>query len=227
MPTLLDMPAVVLGQIAQGLASKERLRLHLLVCKSLSVGGALEESFWSRAMMCHLERFMPASLYYDGPDNRSNEGLRGLTGRDRFPDQAAECDARLLEALQAAGVAGVTWTGDLYSTFFPSVHTAAHVVLPPDLAREIEDRSLTHVHYARFARSLACEGCGEDAQRQCAGCGELQCLSCCVRCSEDKPRADYRAPFAIGPDGRRVYPTIRTTCPFVLCQVSSYMSILP
>jgi hypothetical protein len=227
MPTLLDLPAVVMDRIAQGLTSKETLRLHLLVCKSLSVGGAMEEGFWSRALMDQLKGFRPASLYYDGPDNCSNDRLKGLTGRDRFPEQAEVCDGRLSEALQAAGVNGVTWTGEWRTLkvnyTFMSFHTAAHVVLPPDVAQLMANRSITHEHYARFTRAFECGDCREDAQRQCAGCGMLLCIACCVRCSEDWPRPDEseEGPYIDGPShASRVYTvTLPTICPFVLCQV--------
>jgi hypothetical protein len=224
MPILLDLPAVVMGRIAQGLTSKEILRLHLLVCKSESM--SLEEGFWSRALMDQLRRFRPASLYYDGPANCSNDRLKGLTGRDRFPDHAEVCDGRLAEALQAAGVSGVTWTGELrtlntYNTSL-SFHTAAHVVLPSDLASLVANRSITHEHYARFVRALECEYCREDAQRQCAGCGQLLCIACCVRCNGDAPHPDKEGPYTGGPShASKVYTvTLPTFCPFVLCQVS-------
>jgi hypothetical protein len=224
MSTLLDLPAVVLDRIAQGLTSKETLRLHLLVCKSLSVGGALEEGFWSRALMERLRRFRPASLHYDGPVNNSYEGPNALTGRDLFPEQAEVCDGRLSEALQASGVSGVTWKGEWYScnSLCLSFHTAAHVVLPPDLASLVTNRSITHEHYARFTHAFECESCGEDAQRQCAGCGELLCMACCVRCSADAPRLDKEGPYTGGPShASRVYTvTLPTFCPFVLCEVS-------
>jgi hypothetical protein len=228
MATLLDLPAVVMGRIARGLASKEILRLHLLVCKSLSVGGALEAGFWSRALMDRLRRFRPVSLYYDGPANDTNGELDELTGRDRFPEQAELCDGRLAAALQAAGVNGVTWTGEWRTLLFHlrdlslSFHTAAHVVLPPDVAQLMANRSITH--YAHFVRALECWHCRGDAQRQCAGCGILLCIACCVRCSEDRPRPDKEGPYTGGgPRGPTVYTvTLPTFCPFVLCQVSCW-----
>jgi hypothetical protein len=223
MSTLLDLPAVVLDRIAQGLASKETLRLHLLVCKSLSVEGALEEGFWSRALMERLRRFRPASLYYDGPANDTNAELNELTGRDRFPDEADVCDGRLAAALQAAGVDGVTWTGvwRTFESYYVSLsfHTAAHVVLPPEVAQVMANRSITH--YAHFVRAFECWHCRADAQRQCAGCGILLCIACCVRCSEDRPRPDMPEPYSERHNSPRVSTvTLPTFCPFVLCQVS-------
>jgi hypothetical protein len=226
MLTLLDLPAVVLDRIAQGLTSKEILRLHLLVCKSLSVEGAMEAGFWSRALMDRLRRFRPASLYYDGPANDTNGELNELTGRDRFPEQAELCDGQLAAALQAARVRGVTWTGVWRTGDFCykylCFHTAAHVVLPPDVAQVMANRSITH--YAHFVRAFECWHCRGDAQRQCAGCGILLCVACCVRCSEDRPRPAKQGPYTGGTLGApRVYTvTLPTFCPFVLCQVSCW-----
>jgi hypothetical protein len=196
---LLALPAVLLDRVADGLTSREALRLQALVCTSLSrsVGSG---GYWSRMVVARLERLVPGVLYFDGPTNDSDYILEGLTGRDRFPDHAEDCEASLEATLEAAGVPGVGWRRR------EGAHRErlADVMLPDGIAVAVADRSITRERFASFAEALACVGCGDDASRQCAGCGGLLCLKCRVGCSMELPKA-----------GR-----CHQLCPFVLCVVS-------
>jgi hypothetical protein len=156
----------------------------------------LDPSLWGRLVVQGLQNFVPSCLYLDGPSNTSNQALRGLTGRDRFPDEAADCDDRLASALQDSGLEDVSWTraGLEASPSFPSVSGDSLLV------------RRSRADFVAWAEAFRCDGCGKpgevsgterggvssagsltgvfhiQARRQCASCAELLCLDCSICC---------------------------------------------
>lgn len=69
---LLALPPTLLKRVSEGLVLREALTFQA-ACKSL--GRSVGEGT-SRIVLAHLERFAPAALFFDGPDNRSNQAQR-------------------------------------------------------------------------------------------------------------------------------------------------------
>jgi hypothetical protein len=209
MPTLLDLASHSFKAILDHLSASEAVRTQALVSKTLD--DKVDPGFWSRSLCQRLGHLVPARAYFDGPDNPSNNTLKGLSGRDRFPDHAQQCDDHLHDALQDGGAAGSAWTWDISTSSVPSVDTLNFLKQPRLTDASVEallGRGHSRVDFGLWAVAFACDECGApgEATRQCAGCGELLCRGCSVGCALDG------TPESAGGKG------VPLLCPFVLCQ---------
>ena len=204
------LPHAVLCQILDCLPSVDLIRFQVLTGKETPTGLILgaSDGFWARAVETRLDRFLPSSAFFDGPPNPSNHTFDDVKGRERFESAAESGDQRLQQALVEAGLSGASWTWTVR-----------------DLRRWRWDGSLpvlveTRFHVApgragflAWAKAFQCDACGGAgaAERQCAGCGDLLCGHCTVRCGEDRPHEVRSGPRGLERE------RVQSKCAFGLC----------
>lgn len=112
---IMELPGVVLESVLLFLPPPELARCEALTCHSLR--STLPGTFWERAITTGLSSFMPAHLYFDNGVNTSSEALSGLTGRDRYPGHAEQCDDEMAMLVCEAGLHGrrVQWEANVES----------------------------------------------------------------------------------------------------------------
>jgi hypothetical protein len=158
---ILRVPGGVLLSVLDGLSAVELIRIVALTSRTLTeilTGEGRSQDLWGQAILLRLQRFMPARRFFAEHFGR----------QPAYAPYKLTCDARLGEALARAGL-DVTWD-ERGRALVPPIPTV-----------------LSEANFATWAQAFACEACGEAgaARRQCAGCGELLCITCAHRCAHD------------------------------------------
>lgn len=183
-----ERPVDTVAVIFSSLSATDVVRFS--TCTSNRIGQALavERDLWSRTSTGLLRNFTPAAAFFDGPDNRSCNALKGNTMVTLFPTEAAAAVTTLRAAVAHAGAAalGATWSLLIGQPRSHSLFNHAEK-MPTLLGTTLVKPTLgasTVTDFSRLAEAYACEACGKrgGAERQCAACARLLCWSCVETC---------------------------------------------
>lgn len=115
--TLLTLPSIALHGISDYLSVLEVAYLGAMT--SLSLTQLIGPEYWSQAIKQQLALFVPAKAYFDGPAHYIiTRSPSKRSAREFFPVEVMICEARLEEALTAAGLKDLAmdWTWDIETT---------------------------------------------------------------------------------------------------------------